>query len=182
MSVDLLVIHCISLPLHYKGSELVHALFSNTLKDKLGEPQYQGEAFQQLLRTDSGLWDEKGDQIKLSAHFLIDKMGAVTQYVATGRAAFHAGPSKFEDRENCNDFSIGVELLGEVGKKFSEKQYVGLVSLTRCLMECYPEITEQRLTCHSDIDTRPVKKEDPGPGFKRDYFKSLLRREPPSLA
>ena len=36
------------------------------------------------------------------------------QFVPFDRKAWHAGESSFQGIENCNDFSIGVELEGPV--------------------------------------------------------------------
>jgi len=48
---------------------------------------------------------------KVSAHFIVDRKGCVVQMVKTHRRAWHAGPSALGDREDVNDFSIGIELV-----------------------------------------------------------------------
>ena len=55
-----------------------------------------------------------GDLVGLavSAHVVIDREGAMVQYVPFDRRAWHAGISVYDDRERCNDFSIGIELIG----------------------------------------------------------------------
>jgi N-acetylmuramoyl-L-alanine amidase len=48
---------------------------------------------------------------KVSAHYLIDGDGVVVEAVPPDTIAYHAGVSEFEGRVNCNDFSIGIELV-----------------------------------------------------------------------
>ena len=40
--------------------------------------------------------------LQVSAHFVIRRTGEVLQFVATDRRAWHAGPSCWRGRENCN--------------------------------------------------------------------------------
>ena len=42
----------------------------------------------------------------------IDREGAMVQYVPLDRRAWHAGVSVYDGRERCNDFSVGIELIG----------------------------------------------------------------------
>lgn len=48
---------------------------------------------------------------KVSAHFVIERDGTITQLVPTNRAAFHAGQSSYHGRAWCNNFSIGIEIV-----------------------------------------------------------------------
>ena len=50
--------------------------------------------------------------LKVSAHFLVRRDGAIVQFVATDMRAWHAGVSQWNGRDRCNDFSIGIELEG----------------------------------------------------------------------
>ena len=92
MSVELLVVHAISLPPGEFGGPHIHALFQNRLDATL-HPYFQ---------TIEGL--------KVSTHFLIDRAGRVFQLVSCNQRAWHAGVSVWQGRERCNDFSIGIEL------------------------------------------------------------------------
>ncbi|MCU0882055.1 MAG: N-acetylmuramoyl-L-alanine amidase [Hyphomonadaceae bacterium] len=47
----------------------------------------------------------------VSVHFVIERDGSIVQQVPIGRAAFHAGRSSYNNRKNCNDFSIGIEIV-----------------------------------------------------------------------
>lgn len=50
-------------------------------------------------------------QAKVSAHFVVDRNGTITQLVRTDTAAWHAGPSKWGRYEGLNNHSIGIELV-----------------------------------------------------------------------
>ena len=110
--------------------------------------------------------------LEVSAHVLIDRPGNVTQFVSFAERAWHAGVSSFHGRDNCNDFSIGIELEGTDHAAYTEQQYGALVELTRSLMAAYPALTRDRIVGHGDI--APGRKTDPGPAFDwRAYLDQL---------
>lgn len=143
--VSLLVIHNISLPPGEFGTRQVHALFGNRL-DPEAHPYFQSIA-----------------DLRVSAHFLIERDGAVTQFVGCHERAWHAGASTFCGRQNCNDFSLGIELEGTDELPFTDAQYDTLGILARQLVAAFPAITPERVCGHSDI--APGRKTDPGPAF-----------------
>ena len=154
--VDLLVIHNISLPPGQFGGGYIEQLFSNTLDP--GEHAYFSEIA----------------HLQVSPHLLIDRRGALTQFVPFTARAWHAGASSFQGRENCNDFSIGIELEGADDIPYSDLQYTQLVEITRTLMACFPGITRERIVGHSDI--APGRKTDPGPAFDwQKYHRALIQ-------
>ena len=155
VSIDLLVIHAISLPPDVFGGDDVERLFTNTL-DCDTHPFYDG------LR-----------DLRVSAHLYIRRNGEVVQFVGLNQRAWHAGVSRFGDRERCNDFSIGVEMEGCDTKAFADVQYPALVALTIRLREAFPEIVEGHIVGHSDI--APGRKTDPGPLFDWGRFRSAMR-------
>lgn len=148
--VSLLVIHDISLPPGQFGGRYVHDLFLNRLDCNADD------YFEQL------------ENLRVSAHFFIDRAGSVCQFVSCDNRAWHAGRSSFQGRENCNDFSIGIELEGTDETPFSEGQYQMLAQLTRTLMSHYP-ITA--VVGHADI--APGRKTDPGHCFDWQAYQSL---------
>ena len=154
-AVDLLVIHNISLPPGRFGGPYITDLFCNRL-DCDAHPYFD------QLRT-----------LKVSAHFLIRRDGAVQQFVSANDRAWHAGASSFCGRERCNDFSIGIELEGSDFEPFEAAQYQALTELTYALCARYPL---RDVAGHEHI--APGRKTDPGPFFDwAHYRKSLIQQE-----
>ncbi|MEK8090479.1 1,6-anhydro-N-acetylmuramyl-L-alanine amidase AmpD [Thermithiobacillus plumbiphilus] len=153
--VDLIVLHAISLPPGQFGGGHIERFFQNRLE--IPAHPYFAEI----------------QHLQVSAHFLIDRAGCVTQFVSTEDRAWHAGVSCWSARENCNDFSVGIELEGSESVPFSDAQYVQCARLCRQLQRRYPQIGEDRIVGHQDV--APGRKWDPGPQFRWDGFRSLLR-------
>ncbi len=149
-TVSLLVIHNITLPPGQFGTPYIADLFLNQL-DLSADP-----------------WFSNVEGLKVSAHFVIDRTGQITQFVSCADRAWHAGVSSFDGREQCNDFSIGIELEGTDDVAFEDVQYERLARLTQCLRERYPLTAA---TGHSDI--APGRKTDPGPFFDWSRFSAL---------
>jgi AmpD protein len=155
--VSLLVIHNISLPPGQFGTGKVQAFFQNRL-DADEHPYFASIA-----------------SLQVSAHFFIERDGAVTQFVSCNERAWHAGVSRFVERENCNDFSLGIELEGTDDLPFTALQYTALIELTRQLQAAYPAITLGRICGHSDI--APGRKTDPGPAFDWQRVRMALQQD-----
>lgn len=154
--LDLLVIHNISLPPEEFGGPYIGQLFTNCL-DPNEHPYFAEIA-----------------HLRVSSHLLIDRFGQITQFVSMDDRAWHAGESSWQGRENCNDFSIGIELEGSDTQAFTDIQYETLAIVTKAIQSRYSEISEERIVGHSDI--APKRKTDPGPCFDWKNFKSLLTR------
>jgi AmpD protein len=152
--ISLLVIHNISLPPGEFGGPHIDELFCNKL-DAAAHVYFAGIC-----------------ALRVSAHVLIRRDGSLTQYVPFDRRAWHAGLSRFGGREQCNDFSIGIELEGTDDTAFTDAQYERLAEVTRLLQQCYPLITAQRIAGHSDI--APERKTDPGPRFDWQRYRRAL--------
>ena len=153
-AVELLVIHNISLPPGRFGGGYIEQLFLNCL-DCTMHP-----------------WFARLEGLRVSAHLLIDRRGRVTQFVPFDRRAWHAGASSFAGRENCNDFSVGIELEGTDERPYTRAQYARLVRVSRALMREYPRITAGRIVGHSDI--APGRKTDPGRAFDWERYRAAL--------
>ena len=152
--IDLVVIHSISLP------------------PAESEADY-GQGYVQQFFTNQLDWDAhpyfgsiRGQQV--SAHFFIERTGALWQFVSCDKRAWHAGASSYQGRTNCNDFSIGIELEGVSGEIFLDAQYETLSSLNAALNHAHSALD---FVGHEHI--APGRKDDPGNGF--DW--SRLRRE-----
>lgn len=156
-AVDLLVIHNISLPPGQFGGPFIADLFGNRLD------------------CDAHPYFDRLRELRVSAHFLIRRDGAVLQFVSANDRAWHAGVSSFQGRERCNDFSIGIELEGTDADPFDPRQYDALADLTCALRARYPLAA---VTGHEHI--APGRKTDPGPCFDWvGYRASLFRKECP---
>lgn len=153
---SLLVIHNISLPPGEFGGSCIDELFTNCL-DTSRHPFF-----------------EEIRELRVSSHLLIRRDGEVVQYVPFDRKAWHAGPSCFQGRSECNEFSIGIELEGTDDTEFTDIQYRLLADITRQLMQQYPGITPERIVGHSDI--APERKTDPGPCFDWERYRIGLGR------
>ncbi|MCX8521163.1 MAG: 1,6-anhydro-N-acetylmuramyl-L-alanine amidase AmpD [Rhodoferax sp.] len=140
--IDMVVLHSISLPPGTYGGRCVHQLFTNTL-DCNAHP-----SFKQI------------EGLQVSAHFYIQRDGTLWQFVSCDSRAWHAGLSHYLGRNNCNDFSIGIELEGLEGNAFEPLQYASLLKLLAALAERYPLA---HIAGHEHI--APGRKADPGSGF-----------------
>jgi AmpD protein len=143
--IDLLVIHNISLPPGEFGGPYIEAFFTNALVPSL-HPYFKTIS-----------------HLKVSCHCFINRTGQITQYVPFSAQAWHAGVSTFEGRDQCNDFSIGIELEGTDEIPYTQSQYIALAKLVALLQNAYPGITWERIVGHSTI--APTRKTDPGPLF-----------------
>lgn len=157
VDTDLIVVHGISLPPGEFGGPWIDQLFTNAL------PPDEHPYFAEIA------------QRKVSAHLLIDRRGTITQYVPFHLRAWHAGPSCYEGRNACNDFSIGIELEGSDAIPYEERQYHVLAQVIGVLCRAYPRLSPARLAGHSEIS--PGRKTDPGPAFDWPRVKTLITFE-----
>lgn len=142
VSIDLAVIHSISLPPGEYGGDAIERLFTNQL-DWEAHPYY-----------------EQIRGMRVSSHFVIQRGGALLQFVSCDARAWHAGVSAWRGRENCNDHSVGIELEGLEGRTFESAQYAALVRLLGALAQRYPI---EAVAGHEHV--APGRKHDPGAGF-----------------
>jgi AmpD protein len=143
--ISLLVIHCISLPPGEFGNPYIDQLFCNS------------------LNPDDHPYFKEIHQLTVSAHLLIKRDGNCVQYVPFDKRAWHAGESNYHGKNNCNDFSIGIELEGIESIAYTETQYTRLADVIDTLLKTYPKLSRQRITGHSEI--APGRKTDPGASF-----------------
>jgi AmpD protein len=86
--------------------------------------------------------------------------------------AWHAGVSNYKGREDCNEFSIGIELEGTDETNYTDAQYDTLIKMTMEIMALYPSIKKDDIVGHSDI--APGRKTDPGESFDWNHYLSSL--------
>lgn len=142
---DLIVLHGISLPPGEFGGPWVARLFTGHLP-AAAHPSFVERA-----------------SLRVSAHLLIRRDGAVEQFVSFNDRSWHAGKSEWQGREACNDYSIGIECEGTDELPYEAAQYATLRILLPMLMGAYPAIVAGRIVGHSDV--APGRKTDPGESF-----------------
>ena len=142
VSVSLVVLHNISLPPGEFSGKWVEDFFLNQL------PLQHHLYFREI------------GHLQVSAHFYVRRDGRLLQFVGVDRRAWHAGRSEWEGRENCNDYSVGIELEGADEIPYTALQYAVLWQLLKGLCERYP-IKAVAGHCH----VAPGRKTDPGPAF-----------------
>jgi AmpD protein len=151
-AIDLILMHNISLPPGVFGAGHVQRLFTNTL------PAGAHPFLDQLAH------------LRVSAHFLIERCGRLTQFVACVDRAWHAGESRLGARPDCNAFSIGIELEGTDFVPFTDAQYRTLERLTSALIAAYPIVA-----AHAHSEVAIGRKTDPGPFFDWQRVPALAR-------
>lgn len=149
--VDLIVVHSISLPPGIFGGNNVQRFFTNRLS-------WDDDPYYDSIRG-----------LKVSSHFFIDRKGGLWQFVSCDDRAWHAGISSYRGRDNCNDYSIGIELEGLEGDAFETEQYTKLSNLCLELKNRYP-ITG--VAGHQHV--APERKNDPGIGFDWHQFQKTV--------
>lgn len=149
--ITLAIVHSISLPPGVYGGDEIERLFTNTL-DWSAHPYF-----------------EQIRGLQVSSHFVIRRDGRVLQFVGVDHRAWHAGRSCWQGRDNCNDWSVGIELEGLEGETFDDRQYPALAGLLRDLAAHWP-ITQ--VVGHEHV--APGRKQDPGPGFDWTRLQQLL--------
>ena len=152
---ELLVVHGISLPPGEFGGPWIEALFTNRLPAD-GHPYFAAIA-----------------GLRVSAHLLVRRDGAIVQFVPFHRRAWHAGTSQWRGRERCNDFSIGIELEGTDTLPYAPAQYAVLGRVAAGLCRAYPGLCADAVVGHSDV--APGRKSDPGIAFDWPLLRSLIR-------
>ncbi len=150
--MSLVVVHSISLPPGEYGGDAIERLFTNTL-------DWDAHPYFQSIRG-----------LKVSAHFVIRRSGKLLQFVSCGRRAWHAGSSQWRGRDNCNDYSIGIELEGLEGRRFESAQYTQLAALLRSLARRY---AIDAVVGHEHV--APGRKHDPGRAFDWARLARALR-------
>lgn len=153
-TVDLIVVHSISLPPGEYGGHAVQDLFLNRL-------DWDAHPYFQRIRG-----------LEVSAHFFIERTGALWQFVDCDQRAWHAGASHYRGRSQCNDDSVGIELEGLEGQTFEPAQYETLARLCADLARRYPIA---HIAGHEHI--APGRKGDPGAGFDWQRLQQQLSWE-----
>lgn len=112
---------------------------------------------------------------KVSAHYLIDTNGEIYQLVKEADKAWHAGNetnSVLHGIYGVNEFSIGIELVGDGVHEFPRAQYDAAAWVVKMLKTKY-NIDDGWVVGHKDVALPPGRKTDPSP-FNWPLFKILI--------
>lgn len=108
----------------------------------------------------------RADGARVSAHYMIDVDGSITQYADESRRAWHAGVSEWEGTTDINTHSIGIELVNGGPTygytDFTAAQIDALVMLAQSILSRH-DIPAHHVLGHSDV--APGRKIDPGHKF-----------------
>lgn len=145
------LIHSISLPPGQYGGPEIEQLFTNQL-DWNAHPYFD---------------EIRGAEV--SAHFVIRRDGQVLQFVSVLDRAWHAGRSSWLGLDNCNHYSVGIELEGLEDHPFDPPQYVALSQLLLDLNQAWPI---HHIAGHEHV--APERKRDPGQAFQWALLRDQL--------
>lgn len=145
---------------------------------------------------------------KVSAHLVVGRDGAVTQLVPLDTVAWHAGQSRWGEREGFNQYSIGIEIdnAGQLeerdgrfvswfGREYPEEEVVWGVHRNQTQSTPWHKFTEVQVQVVEEIcrllvaeygvrhilgheEIAPQRKIDPGPGFPLDELRARLLSGP----
>jgi N-acetylmuramoyl-L-alanine amidase len=145
---------------------------------------------------------------RVSAHLVVARDGEVTQLLPFNIIGWHAGRSKWHEREGFNKYSIGIEIdnAGQLeerdgryeswfGRAYSEEEVVRGVHRNQTAETCWHRYTPEQLRvvealCAALIEgygikhilgheeIAPNRKVDPGPGFPLDQMRARLLEGP----
>lgn len=106
----------------------------------------------------------------VSVHYYITKIGEIYQLVQDKDIAWHAGVSFWQGEEDCNRFSIGIELenLNNGRDTYPQAQVDAALWLVRNKVQQY-KVPRSRLVRHAQVALPPGRKSDPR-GFPWDTF------------
>ena len=106
----------------------------------------------------------------VSAHYLVNEAGRVTQLVDESKRAWHAGSGEWARCNDINSHSIGIEIANPGDRPYSEDQMSSVEALLEDIMSTW-QIPASGVIGHSDM--APDRKFDPGPKF--DWRRLALR-------
>jgi hypothetical protein len=93
-----------------------------------------------------------------SSHVVIEEDGSRTIYASPEQVSFHAGKSKWNGREDVNDFSIGVEFQGDTQKKpLTDEQVISFVEYYAPIAKKY-NLNLKSIITHEQIRNAYIKK------------------------
>ena len=119
---------------------------------------------------------------KLSVHYLIERDGTIIELVPGLHRTYHAGKSVMNDRDYCNNFTIGIELVGGTDFPYTDEQILILGELLAQLMTKH-QFTLDWIQGHDKVRSdwnnkypgkKGNKKVDPGEHFPWEILNDML--------
>lgn len=84
------------------------------------------------------------------AHYCVTETGEVYRIIDRDRQAFHAGRSMWNAKEECDEYSIGIEVVGHHDQSMPLRQLEALKELVARLKRTYG-IADAQVVCHSHV-------------------------------
>ena len=84
------------------------------------------------------------------AHYCVTEKGEVYRIIDRDREAFHAGRSMWNAKEECDEYSIGIEVVGHHDQSMPLPQLEALRLLLERLKKLYG-IPDAQVVCHSHV-------------------------------
>ena len=122
-------------------------------------------------------------EYKVSANYLIRRQGGIIELAPELQKTYHAGKSIMNGRENCNNFTLGIELEGGTDFPYTDEQILKLGTLLGQLMTKH-KFTSDWIQGHDKVrsnwnETYPLKKAsnkvDPGEHFPWEVLSDMIR-------
>jgi N-acetyl-anhydromuramyl-L-alanine amidase AmpD len=134
------------------------------------------------------LLQEPDKRMYASAHVLIGRGGEEHRLVPFTKQAFHAGHSILQGRRHCNNFTLGVELVGTINSGFTDIQYEHLAEFCANMMQIHG-FNLENIAGHDQVRMAAIragltsaKKYDPsgrpdgtGDNFEWDFLHGLIK-------
>lgn len=127
------------------------------LKNEIKSIVLHYTAYQNSPKDDSALHKQFMTKNNNSSHIVVLGDGTKRIYASPEQVTFHAGDSKWKNRENVNDFSIGIEFQNPGRSKLTEQQVASGVEYISELMDKY-NIPLSEVITHSMV--APGRKQD----------------------
>jgi len=84
------------------------------------------------------------------AHYCVVENGTVYRIIDRDREAFHAGRSMWNGKEDCDTYSIGIEVVGHHDQAVTLQQLDALRALLDKLKKMY-RLKDAQVVCHSHV-------------------------------
>ena len=153
---------------------------------------------------DSAIHTFRDSGTKASAHVIIDTDGSIIQVIPFNKIAWHAGVSRWKQRNNLNQFSIGIEIVNAgnlepdpngfkswFGRIYPESEVVQMTHPQQSKPTFWHKYTDAQIKAVFELcsvlagryniteivghyDISPGRKLDPGPAFPMQELRDKI--------